>query len=206
MNHDTSRPRLLKARQLHTRIFAVLLLVLVAVTAPQLDSSSVLRFVMRWVGYLLVIVGTFGRIYTSVFIGGKKNDVVVRDGMFAVVRNPLYVFSFIAVAGIGLQSGMLTILVLLLGAFCLYYPKVVAREEAFLLHRFGEEYAAYMREVPRWLPRLSLWKETGQVEINPKFIRNALKDALVFFLPLPFFVVVSVLHTHDILPVWLILP
>lgn len=206
MKEANRAPRLLKARQLHTRIFAVLLLALVAVATPQMDSSSLLRFALRWVGYLLVIAGTFGRIYASIFIGGRKNNVIVREGIFSVVRNPLYVFSFIAIVGIGLQSGMFSILAVLVGAFLLYYPKVVACEEAFLLHKFGEDYAAYMREVPRWLPRFSLWKEPETVEMKPKFIRNAMKDALVFFLPLPALVIVSFLHTHGILPVWLTLP
>ena len=206
MTEVKNTPKLLKARQFHSRVFAVALILMLLVTEPALDSSSVLRMVMRWVGYALVIFGTFGRVYSSAFIGGRKNDVIVREGPFGMVRNPLYVFSFIAALGIGLQSGMFLFLLVLVGSFIAYYPMVVAREEGFLAHKFGEAYEAYKREVPRWFPKLSQWNEPEQVDAKPKFIRNALKDAAVFFLPLPFFAIVSALHTHDILPVWLTLP
>ncbi|NBX04319.1 MAG: isoprenylcysteine carboxylmethyltransferase family protein [Alphaproteobacteria bacterium] len=206
MNDNKKMPRLLKSRQLHSRLFGVLLIGLLLVTEPQMGSDSILRLAMRWVGYALVIFGTFGRIYSTAFIGGRKNDEVVRSGPFGMVRNPLYVFSFIAACGIGLQSGMLSFFALLVGTFVIYYPLVVKREEDFLRHKFGAAYDDYVRDVPRWIPNLKAWNEPEQVDSKPKFIRNSLKDAAVFFLPLPMFVLISLLHTHDILPVWLTLP
>lgn len=197
---------LLKARQLHSRIFAVLAILLVLFSQPMMPINSWLRFSFIWLGYVLVIVGAFGRVYCSAFIGGRKNDVVVREGPFSVVRNPLYVFSFLATLGIGLQSGMITLLVLLTGAFILYYPLVVKKEEAFLLNKFGEPYNAYMQEIPRWLPNLKLWNEPEQLDAKPKFIRRTALDAAIFFLPLPAFALIGILQAHKILPVWLTLP
>jgi hypothetical protein len=147
-----------------------------------------------------------GRAYCSTFIGGRKNDVVVRQGPFSVVRNPLYVFSFLAVVGIALQSGMYTMLFLLAGAFILYYPLVVEKEEAFLLNKFGEPYEIYMREVPRWIPNPNLWREPEQFDARPRFIRRTLMDASIFFLPLPCFAIIERLHASGILPLWLTLP
>jgi protein-S-isoprenylcysteine O-methyltransferase Ste14 len=199
-------PRLMKIRQLHSRIFAVFAVGLVLVAAPVLEAGKFPRECMLWVGYALVIVGAMGRAYCSAYIGGRKNDTIVRQGMFSVVRNPLYVFSFLATVGIGLQSGMLSVLVLLAGAYAWYYPKVVAKEEAFLSHKFGESYAAYVREVPRWIPNWKLWHEPDYVEAMPKFIRKTLMDASIFFLAMPCFAIIHALHTHGILPVWLTLP
>ncbi len=202
----TDIPKLIKARQTHSRIFAILAVAFVLVSQPLLDEGSFTRQLMLWLGYLLVIFGAMGRAYCSTYIGGRKNDTVVRAGPFSVVRNPLYVFSFIAVAGIGLQSGMFTLLALLVGAFILYYPLVVEKEEAFLLSKFGPEYETYMREVPRWWPNLSLWKEPDQFDAKPKFIRRTLMDATIFFLPLPCFALIETLHANGILPLWLTLP
>lgn len=199
-------PKLLKARQLHSRIFAVLALVLVLFTQPMISPGTPVRHFMTWSGYALVIIGTFGRMYCSVFIGGRKNDEVVRIGPFSVVRNPLYVFSFIAVLGIGLESGAFIMLCLLVGAFILYYPLVVAREEAFLKDRFGAPYETYMREVPRWIPKLSLWVEPETCEVKPKFVRRTALDAIWFFVPLPCFVFINMAHALHELPVWFLLP
>jgi hypothetical protein len=161
---------------------------------------------MVWFGYALVIAGAFGRIFCSAFIGGKKNDVVVRDGPFSVVRNPLYVFSFIAVVGIGMESRMITVLFLLVASYVIYYPKVVAKEEAFLKHKFGEPYEKYMQEVPRWIPNPKLYREPETFESMPKFIRKTAMDAAIFFVPLPCFIIISSLQHYEWLPVWLILP
>ena len=206
MNEPIHVPKLLKSRQLHSRIFAVLLIVLLLFSDPMMTTRSDWRNGMYWLGYALVILGTFGRIYSSAFIGGRKNDVIVREGPFGMVRNPLYVFSFIAAAGIGLESGMIIFFMLLVVSFVLYYPLVVSREEDFLAHKFGEAYEAYKKEVPRWIPKFSLWSEPEQVDAKPKFIRNALKDAAVFFLPMPAYALINYLHMHYILPVWLTLP
>ena len=165
-----------------------------------------LRECLAWLGYAFVIFGAFGRVYCSAFIGGRKNDEVVRAGPFSVVRNPLYVFSFIAMVGIGLQSGMLLVTVVLITAFIFYYPMVVAKEEAYLENKFGEPYAKYKREVPRWIPNMALWSEPEQIDAKPKFIRKTMLDASIFFLPLLCFAIINSLQADKILPVWLTLP
>lgn len=202
----TERPKLLKARQLHSRMFGVAALILFCGTSPALANDSLIRLVMVWVGYLLVIVGAFGRVYCSAFIGGRKNKRVIRSGPFSVVRNPLYVFSFIATVGIGLQSGMWSVALLLAVSYALYYPLVVAKEEAFLKHKFDESYDVYLHEVPRWMPNFKLWQEPVETECKPKYIRDTIRDACAFFLPFPLFTIIALLQANDILPVWLTLP
>ncbi len=198
--------QLLKARQNHSRIFAVVLVIVLLVSKPMFVEEYFLRECLAWLGYAFVIFGAFGRVYCSAFIGGRKNDEVVRAGPFSVVRNPLYVFSFIAMVGIGLQSGMLLVTVVLITAFIFYYPMVVAKEEAYLENKFGEPYAKYKREVPRWIPNMALWSEPEQIDAKPKFIRKTMLDASIFFLPLLCFAIINSLQADKILPVWLTLP
>lgn len=206
MTETTSAlPKLLKARQFHSRLFAVAIVGLLLVSAPASTNSLTLH-IMTWLGYVLVIIGAFGRVYCSSFIGGRKNDAIMRAGPYSVVRNPLYVFSFLATIGIGLQSGMLTVAALLVIAFLVYYPFVVKREENFLSAKFGESYAQYVREVPRWIPNMKLWSEPEESSCMPKFIRRTMGDALIFFLPFPAFALIAILQYSHILPVWLILP
>lgn len=203
---NDNRPKLLKARQLHSRLFAVVAILALCITQPEMPQESLTRTMLLWLGYVLVIVGAFGRVYCSAFIGGRKNKRVIRSGPFSVVRNPLYVFSFLATLGIGLQSGMLSVALLLALVYMLYYPWVVKREEAFLRHKFDESYEEYLREVPRWIPNLKLWNEPAESECKPRYIRETMRDALVFFLPFPAFTIIALLQAHEILPIWLTLP
>ncbi len=208
MNAETvaASPKLLKARIKHSRYAMLALLPLILLTAPLSAHDSLLRGLMMLAGYALVIAGAFGRAYCSLYIGGRKNDELMRDGPFGVVRNPLYVFSFLATVGIGLQSGSFIIAAILIGAFAFYYPMVVAKEEAFLAHKFGEPYQAYLREVPRWKPDMSKWTEPEAVPCKPGFVRKTMLDASVFFLPLPCFFMIEWLHASGVLPVLFRLP
>ncbi len=197
-------PKLLKARRRHTKYSALALAPLLLFTAPALPFN--LQVLMQLVGYALIIVCVLGRGYCSLFIGGRKNDELIADGPFAIVRNPLYVFSFLGTIGIGLQSGSLLITALLIGAFCFYYPKVVEKEEAFLLHKFGAPYANYMNSVPRWWPNFKQWAEPETVVSKPGFVRKTLLDASVFFAALPIFTLLNWLRASGALPVIFLLP
>lgn len=199
-------PRLLKKRIFHSRLFIYTAVLMVFVSSPRLAAGEFPRECMMWAGYVLVALGVLGRAYCSVFIGGRKNETIVREGPYAIVRNPLYVFSFMALLGVGLQSGMLFMLLLLMAAFLAYYPAVVAKEEAYLRHMFGEAYEAYMREVPRWKPDFKLWSEPQRIECQPPLVRRTLYDASVFFLPLPIFSIIHALQSQGILPIWFMLP
>lgn len=203
---NTAPPPLIKARMRHTRLLMLMLFPIVVFSIGMVNHESFTHEVMDWGGYVLIIVCVLGRAYCSVFIGGRKNDDLVTEGPFSVVRNPLYVFSFIGVVGIGLQSGMFTLLALLVLVFMTYYPRVIRQEEAFLMNRFGSDYQRYMAHVPRWWPRLSLWREPGEIPTRPRFIRETMMDASLFFLALPCFELLEALHENGMLPHYLLLP
>lgn len=190
-------PTLLKERQKHSRIFAMVLILLLIISKPLIPFGTLFHELLVWGGYILIIIGAFGRIYCSAFIGGRKNDVLIRSGPFSMVRNPLYVFSFIATVGIGMQSGMLIILVILISAFIFYYPMVVNKEEGFLENKFGEDYRKYKNEVPRWFPNFNLWQEPETIEVKPVFIRRTIMDASIFFLPFPIFILIHSIQADN---------
>lgn len=80
----------------------------------------------------------------------KPSSALVTTGIFAYVRNPMYVGLALMVAGIGLARASDWTLVLLVGAALLIHFGVVRREERYLEAKFGETYRAYMRAVPRY--------------------------------------------------------
>lgn len=194
-------PKLLKARMRHTRIYVFAVILLIIFAGSLIPSNSPAHEIMDLVGYFFVAICALGRLYCTGFIGGLKNETVIRSGPFSVVRNPLYVFSFIGVVGIGLQSGLITAFVLLVGGFMIYYPSVVKREEEFLRHKFGTAYDDYCSQVPRWIPNMKLWKEPEEIVLRPKFLRNAFFDSMVFFLPLPIFEMMELLHESGYLEI-----
>jgi protein-S-isoprenylcysteine O-methyltransferase Ste14 len=93
--------------------------------------------------------GTFVRSGTHVN-PYKPSSVLVTTGIFAYVRNPMYVGLACLVAGIGVALASDWTLVMLVGAALLIHFGVVKREERYLEAKFGAVYRSYMSAVPRY--------------------------------------------------------
>ena len=205
---------LLKARTRHTRIFCPLLILLVAVTSPRWQMHSLPYEIMTFWGHLFVAGGVLIRIYSSLFIGGRKNEMLITEGPFSVVRNPLYLGSFLAMTGLALLTGSITFTAVLVSAFAIYYRITVKREEIFLNRKFGARYRKYADRVPRWLPERNLWRlpDHGQwkgpreVNVRPYFVLRAALDGSVFFLIVPLLEGLCALREHGVVPTLLNLP
>jgi protein-S-isoprenylcysteine O-methyltransferase Ste14 len=199
-------PVLVKARRRHTIWFALLALALLFFMDSAWPAESMVHENIEMVGYVAIIVCVLGRIACAAYIGGRKNDEVVADGPYSVVRNPLYLFSFIGAAGIGLGTGTVAIPLALLAIFALYYSHVVAREENFLAMRYGATYQAYLQNVPRWIPDFSLWRSPAEIGVKPRFLLLTMRDSALFFVALPVLEALDWLHAAGYLPVVLRLP
>ena len=81
----------------------------------------------------------------------EHSSKVVRSGLYAYSRNPIYLGWFLLIAGIGLRNASLLVLVVAVTMLLLLYWAVIVEEEAYLEKRFGEEYLRYKMSVRRWL-------------------------------------------------------
>lgn len=85
---------------------------------------------------------------------------LVVTGVYRYVRNPMIsgVLMILFGEAIALRSpGVLRWATGFLVLNALYIPLI---EEQGLVRRFGEQYVEYRRNVPRWIPRLTPWKQT----------------------------------------------
>ncbi|MSO73686.1 MAG: isoprenylcysteine carboxylmethyltransferase family protein [Alphaproteobacteria bacterium] len=176
---------LLKRRIRDTRVLALGVIALLFLSEPLWGVDSHAHEPIEYLGYALVIICVVGRIWCSTYIGGYKNERVVDIGPFSMVRNPLYVFSFLGVVGIGLMSARLSLVAILAVAFAAYYYRVVRREEFFLREKFGPAYDAYCRAVPRWFPRFRNYRTDNEVITRPQFVLRTIRDSVWFFAALP---------------------
>lgn len=206
MEHTQPPPRLLKARRRNTILFVLILLPLLLFSRPLIHPNGTFHEIIDSVGGLLIAICMLGRSYSTLFVGGKKNVSVITYGVYSIVRNPLYVFSFLGVIGIGLQSGRVTILTLLLLVFVYYYRKVVAGEEAFLRHKFGADFDNYCAQVPRWIPNFKNWHTPDEVLAQPVMVLRTMTDALMFCIPLFLFELVQMLQYQGVLHAFVTLP
>lgn len=78
---------------------------------------------------------------------------LVTYGVFAWMRNPLYVGNLLIWTGFLIGSKVLWFLPVALILFAIEYSFIVRYEEGVLESTFGTEYVEYKGRTPRWLPR-----------------------------------------------------
>jgi protein-S-isoprenylcysteine O-methyltransferase Ste14 len=79
---------------------------------------------------------------------------LVVSGPFRAVRNPAYLAALGVLLGEALLLGSRAVLVYAGAMAVVFHLFVVLYEEPALRRKFGAEYDAFCREVPRWIPRL----------------------------------------------------
>jgi protein-S-isoprenylcysteine O-methyltransferase Ste14 len=90
---------------------------------------------------------------SMVFGETREEPVVIRTGVFRVVRHPIYLSEMLLYLGLLMLS--LSLAAAVVWCMAVVFLHYISRwEEKLLLARFGEEYAQYMRDVPMWIPRL----------------------------------------------------
>lgn len=196
---------LLKARIRHTRMFVAAMVPVVLVTSSFWPAYSLPHRIMDWGGHLLVPAGVLIRVFSSVYIGGRKNDELITWGPFSTVRNPLYVGSFLATMGLALLTASVLITFLLALAFAAYYSATVAREELFLYRKFGARYRRYVRRVPRWVPNLRLWESPEELGTKPYFVLRTILDGSLFLLCVPILETLCEMRAKGAMPTMLTL-
>jgi protein-S-isoprenylcysteine O-methyltransferase Ste14 len=115
------------------------------------ETRIVIGVLLIAAGIALAVAGrgTFVRFGTNVN-PFKPSSVLVTAGVYAYLRNPMYVGLGFLVAGIGIALASDWTLVMLVVAALLIHFGVVKREECYLQAKFGDVYRHYMNAVPRY--------------------------------------------------------
>lgn len=104
---------------------------------------------MAW-GSPWVVAGLALRIWSAGHI--RKGREIAQSGPYAFTRNPLYLGSFLIGIGFAVQSGIWPLIPVFALVFLLIYLPVMRQEERELESSHGEEYLAYRRQVPLFIP------------------------------------------------------
>lgn len=191
-----------KTRMRDTRILMALLMLTALVSTPALSEACPLLYnAMRFAGYVLLVACGIGRMHSTAFIGGVKNEKLMTVGPYSMHRNPLYFYSLLGAAGLGLLTGELIPALIVFLGFYFIYADLIAREEKYLQGKFGAEFDAFKASTPRLWPAFRKYKCPAELPFQPRFFNMAVKDAVWWFAPAPFLELVHYLHAH-----WLITP
>jgi protein-S-isoprenylcysteine O-methyltransferase Ste14 len=195
-----------KSRIVISRIFTLFIIFVLIFTGSSWQDRPVLDFLLEATGFVLILVCTFGRIWTLSCINGHKTRDLITWGPYSIVRNPLYLFSFIGAVGLGLASRNILVLAGLLLMFVLYYPFVVIAEERRLMKVHPQNFADYARRTPRIIPAFALYHIPKTYPVDSRLFLRAFISVMWFPLGFIFLLLVKVLHAQGVLPILFTLP
>jgi len=92
----------------------------------------------------------FGDAGTSVQVD-EPTEALVTGGLYGWSRNPIYIGLSVLYAGLAIALTTGWGLLALPFVIWIMNRGVIDREEAYLATKFGEDYLAYKKRVPRWL-------------------------------------------------------
>ena len=116
-------------------------------------NESVPGWVQAIVGFALLALSGFLAVSSIRTVFGEQRDPpsVIRSGLFAHIRHPMYLSEVVLYAGLLALS--ISLAAAAIGVAAVTFLATLCRhEERLLIERFGDEYREYMREVPMWLP------------------------------------------------------
>lgn len=113
--------------------------------------AMVLGYALLFVGIGLFIQG-WRELYRA-----RQQNRLVTDGLYALVRHPQYTGLFLGLFGEGVVHWPTVFSVAIFPVIVLAYYLLARSEEKKVLAQFGDEYRAYQRRVPMFIPRLNQW-------------------------------------------------
>lgn len=117
-------------------------------------------------GAVLILLGAAGLLacFARFALQGRgtpapiaPTERLVVTGLYRHVRNPMYVAVTALILGQALLFGHPGLVAYGALVWVAFHAFVLTYEEPTLRRSFPDQYAAYVRNVPRWLPRLTPW-------------------------------------------------
>lgn len=126
-----------------------------------------------WVGFCFVIAMA-GQTIRPLVVGyappgtsgrntrAQRAEELNTTGFYSVCRHPLYLANFIVFAGILLAVQVWWLVLVGVLAYWIYYERIAAAEEAFLLKSFGEPFETWAAATPAFIPAMGRWRRSAR--------------------------------------------
>ncbi|TPN83631.1 isoprenylcysteine carboxylmethyltransferase family protein [Mesorhizobium sp. CU2] len=178
-------------------VFAVILLLF---SRPALAEGSNGHEIVETIGFAMVLICFLGRLWSILFVGGRKNDELIVSGPFSMTRNPLYFFSTVGAVGIGLMFGSALAAAMLGLASYAVFRFTAGKEAEYLAGKFGAVYTAYADRTPRFWPNPLLYRDEDQWLFSTRALKSTFCDGLYFLALFPVIETVEYFRASGALP------
>lgn len=163
-------------------------------------SISLFGFLIRCYTIGYVPSGTSGRDEKS-----KKAEALNTDGIYSVMRNPLYVGNFFMYFGVTMFPRLWWISLIYALVFLIYYERIILSEEIFLRDKFGKAFEDYTDRTPAFFPKFKCWQPPKLSFSFRNVLRREYPGFFGLIVSFNVFEIISDLIVHDrfvVDPIW----
>ncbi len=115
----------------------------------------------------LALLGQVVRFFTVGFVPrgtsgrntrGQVAETLNTTGLYACVRNPIYLGNFIIWFGLSLFMKSVWFTTVIILCFTIFYERIIFAEETFLRQKFGDAFLQWAGATPVIIPRFKNWR------------------------------------------------
>ncbi|MBP0441412.1 methyltransferase family protein [Tianweitania sediminis] len=190
-----------RKRTLVTWLLAPAWLTILIATQPK-GFETLGYSLVEFTGFFLVFGAVLGRLWCTLYIGGRKDQSLCQSGPYSLTRNPLYFFSFLGLIGVCLAAQNIALMAISAILFLAYYRSVILNEERRLLNLFGSDYILYMARVPRFFPRFNFPESEDTLLVQSQAFVRSLRDVSWFLAAIVGIEVIEELRQAAVISGW----
>jgi protein-S-isoprenylcysteine O-methyltransferase Ste14 len=164
------------------------------------QAGALANTVLNTAGLCLVVLGLTVRVLARGWKAENSQGHLVTTGLYAFIRHPLYVASFLIGLGLCLILGDPVVLIVYVVVYVAMHAWVIHGEERWLAGHWGEEYRKYARRVPRFVPAIASLRRR---RVRPRQMTLAIAkeaDAICAWLTVAFLLLARECFLGDSLP------
>ena len=165
-------------------------------------TISFLGLIVRILTIGWIAEGTSGR-----NTKGQLAECLNVNGMYSMMRHPLYLGNFLIVLGFALFVEVWWFVVIFMLSFCLFYEQIIFAEEAFLEKKFTADYKRWADETPLVFPNFRKWKKPKRrfsLKMVLKREYSTFFGIIVGFVAIKFFADLLAEHELEMRKLWLV--
>lgn len=128
--------------------------------AANATTTSYLAYGIALIGLCLrfIVVGHAAPNTSGRNTQGQIADTINSDGLYSIVRHPLYLGNFLMWLGPALLTFHYWFIVAFILLYWIYYERIMLAEEDYLRNKFGKPYEDWAAGRPAFIPDLAKWK------------------------------------------------
>ncbi|MGA7828722.1 MAG: isoprenylcysteine carboxylmethyltransferase family protein [Geobacteraceae bacterium] len=151
------------------------LIALILFSRPLVAENSPLGIALNVAAWFMFGLYVTFRIWSTLFIGARKDSTLQQEGPYSVTRNPLYFGTFCFAMSAVLLCKSIALAVVMLIGFLFYSRFVIRAEESFLAGRYGQEFTRFLQRTPRFIPSFSSYRSPETVNVSVAALRSEAK-------------------------------